>query len=173
MPSRGKPSRSIATRRQRADGSALCPPRRTRRAAGRHRVALAGVFVLDENISAPGAKDCARGASVSATSARPLAEYGTDDADLIPILHRLPRPTFFTHDADFWTPHLCHPAYCVVFLDVEDTEAAGYIRRFLRHPDFETHAARLGKVIQARSTGLTFYDSRYGKAKPVSWLRAV
>lgn len=89
------------------------------------------------------------------------------------ILHRLPRPTFFTHDADFWTPRLCHPAYCIVFLDVEDTEAADYIRRFLHHPDFETHAARMGKVIQARSTGLTFCDSRHGKAKHVAWLRPV
>ena len=131
------------------------------------------MFVLDEKISAA---ECER---LRAWRLRfrhvgeTLAEYGTDDADLIPILHRLPRPTFFTHDADFWTPRLCHPAYCVVFLDVEDTEAADYIRRFLRHPDFVTHAARMGKVIQARSTGLTFFDSQHGKPKQVAWLRAL
>jgi hypothetical protein len=31
-----------------------------------------------------------------------LADSGTDDDNLIPLLHRLPQPTFFTLDQDFY-----------------------------------------------------------------------
>jgi hypothetical protein len=88
---------------------------------------------------------------------------------LVPILHRLAQPTFFTHDWDFWTADLCHPRYCIVHLAVEDTDAADYIRRFLRHRLFTTAAKRLGKVIQVRPTGLAFHGSRHGKAENVAW----
>ena len=131
------------------------------------------MLILDENIGAPERERLRAWRVHFRHVGETLADYGTDDADLIPILHRLARPTFFTHDRDFWTPRLCHPAYCLVFLDVEDTEAADYIRRFLRHSDFDTHAKRLGKVVRAHPDGLAFYDSRHGKTKQVPWLRAV
>ena len=102
-----------------------------------------------------------------------LAAKGTDDADLIPILHSLAEPTFFTHDRDFWCQSLVHPAYCIVWLDMEDVEAAAYIRLFLRHPDFKTHAQRLGRVVRVHSDSLTFFDSRHGKLKRTTWPRAV
>ena len=102
-----------------------------------------------------------------------VAAFGTDDADLIPLLLRLPKPTFFTHDEDFWRQSLWHPAYSLVWLDMDDQQGAVFVRRFLRHVDFDTHAKRLGKVVRAHPDGLTFYDSRHGKAKQVAWLRAV
>lgn len=102
-----------------------------------------------------------------------LAAFGTDDADLIPLLLRQPSPTFFTHDEDFWRPSLRHPAYCLVWLDVEDTRGALYVRRFLRHVDFDTKAKRLGKIVRVHAGGLAFYDSRHGKAKSAAWLRTV
>lgn len=131
------------------------------------------MLILDENISAP-QRERLRAFRVRVRHVGDaLADYGTDDADLISILHRLARPTFFTHDADFWTPRLRHPAYCLVFLDVEDTEAADYIRRFLRHADFNTHTKRLGKVVRVHPDGLTVVASRHGKPQKVAWLRSL
>ena len=131
------------------------------------------MIVLDENICAEQKASLqTRGIRTRKVGVE-LAARGTDDDDLIPILHSLPEPTFFTHDRDFWRQSLVHPAYCIVWLDMEDGEAASYIRRFLRHPDFRTHAARLGKVVRVHADSLTFFDSRHGKAKQVPWLRAV
>lgn len=94
---------------------------------------------------------------------------GASDADIIPILHRLKQPAFFTHDADFWDPKLSHSAYCIVHLAVKPRDAAFYIRRILRHPRFATSAKRLGKVIQIRPTGLTVYGSSHRKPEGIPW----
>jgi hypothetical protein len=61
-----------------------------------------------------------------------------DRDDIIPLLHTLRRPTFFTRDHGFYQPSLLHPAYCVVYLDVAFDEIADFIRRFLRYSAFRT-----------------------------------
>jgi hypothetical protein len=127
------------------------------------------VLLLDENITVPAAKQLRRWRIPVRSITDHCAARGTADADLVPILHRLAQPTFFTHDWDFWAPELCHPGYCIVHLAMEDTEAADYIRRFLGHPKFDTIAKRLGKVVQARQTGLFVYGSRHGKAETLDW----
>jgi hypothetical protein len=48
---------------------------------------------------------------------------------------------------------------------VEDTRGALFVRRFLRHVDFDTNAKRMGKIVRVHSGGLTLYDSRHAKAK--------
>jgi hypothetical protein len=58
-----------------------------------------------------------------------------DIDEIIPLLHTLKRPTFFTRDHDYYKPYLRHPGYCLALLDVEFDEAAEYIRRFLRHTE--------------------------------------
>ena len=63
-----------------------------------------------------------------------LAAFGTDDADLIPVLHRLPSPTFFTHDSDFLRRDWWHAEYALVWLDLPEmrrrpTSAASYVTR--------------------------------------------
>ena len=98
-----------------------------------------------------------------------LTSKGTSDSDIIPLLHRLKQPTFFTHDADFWKPELSHANYCIVHLAVKPRDAAFYIRRFLRHPQFATAAKRLSKVIQAHPNGLSVYNSAHGKAVYIDW----
>lgn len=67
--------------------------------------------------------------------------------EIIPLLHRLRRPTFFTHDLGFFDHALCHKGYTLICLDVRAKETALYIRRCLRHPEFQTEKQRLGKVI--------------------------
>ena len=51
-----------------------------------------------------------------------LTDPGVQDSDIIPLLHRTKRPTFFTHDRDYFKASLVHPSYCLVWLDVFDGE---------------------------------------------------
>ena len=78
-----------------------------------------------------------------------------DEDDILPLLHRLRRPTLLTLDRDFYKPKWRHPGYCLVWFDVYDDEAAYFIRRFLRHPEFRTQAKRMGKIIEVRHGGLS------------------
>jgi len=127
------------------------------------------VFILDENITRSAEEQLRRWRIPARAITEHFIHKGTADSDLVPILHRLAQPTFFTHDWDFWKPDFCHPRYCIVHLAVEDTEAADYIRRFLRHSQFSTRAKRLGKVIQVRPAGLNVYLWRHGEAESIEW----
>ena len=75
---------------------------------------------------------------------RDYSIVGVQDLDIIPLLHRIGRVTFFTQDDDFFKARLCHPAYCLVFLDVRADDAAGTLRRFLRYRRFDTASKRMG-----------------------------
>ncbi len=59
-----------------------------------------------------------------------VANRGTEDENLLPILHHLSRPIFFTLDKDFCRPEWVHPRYGLAWLDVRDDQAAEFIRRF-------------------------------------------
>src|SRR5438093_1661538 len=82
-----------------------------------------------------------------------VGEAGTQDENLLPLLHRLASPTFFSLDRDFYEPRWAHPNYCLVWLDVTDDRAAEFIRRFLRHQVFDTQAKRIGRVIRVHAAG--------------------
>ena len=129
--------------------------------------------ILDANIIAGQRDLLARWRIPFRQIGRELAHrYDTDDA-IVPQLLRLKAPAFFTRDRDFWKPALCHPALCFVWLDVPASQAARYIRAFLRHPAFKTRTARLGKVVHVHTAGIVFYRERHAKAEQMTWLRAV
>ena len=67
-----------------------------------------------------------------------IASSGADDENLIPALHQLSNPTFFTLDRDFYRPDWAHSGYCLAWRVVKGQQAAEFIRRFLRHPRFNT-----------------------------------
>src|SRR5262245_41414137 len=92
-----------------------------------------------------------------------------DREDILPLLHQLKQPTFFTLDHGFYHPMLLHHSYCLVFLDVWDDEAAEYIRRFLRHPEFRTQAQRMGKVVRVRHSGVSYWQARVKEELTLSW----
>jgi hypothetical protein len=100
-----------------------------------------------------------------------VAKASTTDENILPVLHRLKTPTFFTRDRDFWHPKLCHARYALVFLDVPEHEGeiAVAIRRFLRHPAFNTHAKRMGKVIRIHFAGVQFWQLHKGALQSVEW----
>lgn len=97
-----------------------------------------------------------------------LADQGIADENIIPLLHQIRGVTFFTRDQDFFAANLCHPAYCLAFLNVPQAEAADYIRRFLRHPTFHTQAQRMGLVARLHPGGVQFWQMR--KRGDADWL---
>jgi len=92
-----------------------------------------------------------------------------DRNDVIPLLHSLRHPTFFTRDHGFYHPTLRHAGYCLVYLDVTVDEVATYVRRFLRHPAFRPQAQRMGKVIRVRHSGITYGQMGDQKVPMVRW----
>lgn len=127
------------------------------------------MIVLDENIRDSQADYLRKLGIANRKIGADLAAKGTSDANIIPLLLRLKQPTFFTHDADFWDVRLCHAGYGVVYLSVKSRDAAGYIRRFLRHTLFNTSARRLGRVAQIHVDGITYYITGSRKAHSASW----
>lgn len=101
-----------------------------------------------------------------------ISRTGIQDEEIIPLLLRLPQATLFTVDYHFFKRKLCHAKYGLVFLDVDQTEAALYVRRVLRHPEFDTRAKRMGIVIRAYPTGLSFWRLRAQSLESVNWSRA-
>jgi hypothetical protein len=99
-----------------------------------------------------------------------VGRLGMDDREeIIPLLHHLRRPTFFTRDQDFYHPWLRHPEYCLVFLEVSPEEAAHYIRRFLRHPSFRTQAQRMGKIVRLHEDGISAWQLGASRAEFLVW----
>ena len=86
-----------------------------------------------------------------------VGRQGMKDKEIIPLLHQLRRPTFFTRDDDFFDLKFCHTRYCFVYLAVKKDEVAIFIRRFLQHQEFDTGAKRMGSVIRASHTGLSVW----------------
>jgi hypothetical protein len=100
---------------------------------------------------------------------RGIGRFGMKDDTILPLLHELDRPTFFTFDADFYNRRFCHQGYCLVQLELDDTEGAEYVRRVLRHPKLNTKAKRMGLVIQVEPTGLTAWRLHAKKQLYLEW----
>jgi hypothetical protein len=114
--------------------------------------------IVDEAISAP---ECERLRAYGIHFRQIGAAVGRlgmkDREDILPLLHRLKQPTFFTLDHGFYHPTLLRQRYCLVFLDVWDDEVAEYIRRFLRHLEFRTQVQRLGRIVRVRHSGVSYW----------------
>ena len=92
-----------------------------------------------------------------------------DRSDIIPLLHTLRTPTFFSRDHGFYHPRLIHSGYCLVYLDVAFDEIAEYIRRFLRHPKFRTRTQRMGKVVRVRHGGVRYWQIQVKGEHTLTW----
>ena len=125
--------------------------------------------VLDENIVAQQCRQLEEWGIPFRQIGRHLSTRGTLDENLVPLLHRLSRPTFFTHDEDFFKISLCHSRYALVYLDVTDRETAQYVRRFLKHPAFNTQVKRLGIVARVRASGVRFWRKGESGLQSVEW----
>jgi len=82
---------------------------------------------------------------------------GIKDEQVVTLLQQLKGVLFLTRDSDFFKKDLCHPNYCIVFLDVEKYEVAFYIKKFLRHTLFNSNRKRLGKIVKLNQTYIQYY----------------
>ncbi len=125
--------------------------------------------LLDENIAGAQRELLRKWGVAVRHIGRDSGSAGTKDDGIIPLLHEMARVTFFTLDVNFYKRRLRHNSYCLVFMDVEDDEAARYARRVLRHPDFNTEAKRMGTVIRAEPSGLTVWQLHAEQEERVPW----
>ena len=86
-----------------------------------------------------------------------VGRKGLQDEEIIPLLLTLRRPTLFTRDLGLYSRQLCHARYCLVVLGVGQYEAAHFIRRVLRVPEFDAQAKRMGAVIRVTHSGLAVW----------------
>ena len=89
-----------------------------------------------------------------------VGRKGLKDDQIVVLLRRMRKPTFFSRDRGFYSPTLRIRHYAIVVAAVGQYEVAGFVRRFLRHPLFETQEGRAGKVIRLAPGGISFWQVR-------------
>ena len=99
-----------------------------------------------------------------------VGRKGMKDDEIIPFLIGLRRPTFFTLDMGFCKRSLCHARYGLVCLAVRDREAAAFVRRLLRHPEFDTEVKRMGTIIRASYAKLSIWRLHAEDEALFSWI---
>ena len=127
------------------------------------------MIILDENIP-ENQRQILRSWRVPAQHlGHDLGRDGTKDEAIVPFLHSLRFPTFFTRDADFYNRKLCHAQYCLVHLTVGQYEVASFVRQVLRHQRLNTRAKRMGTVIRASHIGVTIWYLHAEKELQLLW----
>jgi hypothetical protein len=99
-----------------------------------------------------------------------LAHQGIKDREIVPLLHRLTRPTLITRDKQLYVRRLRHPAHALVVLDVYPEDAARFTRRLLRHPSFRTFAQRQGCVIRVGHEAVHVWRRGSEREEEVAWV---
>lgn len=108
------------------------------------------MIILDENIVASQRVQLRKWRIRFIQIGKEAGRQGMKDLDeIIPLLHRSRRPTFFTHDLGFFDHSLCHKGYALICLDITAKETAVYIRRCLRQPEFQAETQRLAELPQS------------------------
>ena len=72
---------------------------------------------------------------------------------------------------DYFRRKLLHPAYCLVWLDLFDGDAASFIRAFLKHRLFGTNAQRMGVIARVHPGGIDFWKSYLRQLTKVPWIQ--
>jgi hypothetical protein len=98
-----------------------------------------------------------------------IGRQGIKDEEIIPLLHQLGEVTFFTRDYDFYQRNLCHTRYCLVCLAIEEHEVADFVYHFLRHPEFNTKAKRMGKVVRVSHNVIRMWKLHTDKEEEMIW----
>ena len=91
------------------------------------------------------------------------------DQEIIALLHCLRRTIIFPRDEDFYARRLCHARYCLVYLAVAKDEVAPFVRRLLRHREFDTSAKRMGTVVRVSHVDLSVWRFHAEQALHIAW----
>jgi hypothetical protein len=127
------------------------------------------MFLLDENVSELEVLRLRKCGIRVRLVGDEVADIGTSDENLLPALLRLKQPILFTQDEDFFRRSRLHPRYGLVWLDVRATEAAEFICRFLKHPEFDTQAKRLGTVSRVHPMGIDCWRGTGRQLHKTGW----
>jgi hypothetical protein len=128
------------------------------------------VIVLDENIIASQCDQLRDWQIPFRQIGSDIGRKGMDDVEeILPLLHQQPLATFFTRDPGFYERIRCHSRYCLVILSVRKDEAAQYVRRFLRHPEFNTRAKRMGRIAKVSPAGITTWSRDTEQELATEW----
>ena len=130
------------------------------------------MIVLDENIPSIQRELLASWGLALRQIGVDIGTKGIQDDEVIVRLRALRHATFVTRDAGFYSRKLRHPECCLVVASVEQSEIALFVRRFLRHPEFNTQAKRAGTVIRVSRAALTVIGSRSYVETRVVWGQA-
>jgi hypothetical protein len=91
-----------------------------------------------------------------------LRPYEVIKDERIPqLLHTLKQPTFVTIDSGFWNRDFLHPAYCIIYFALEDSQQyriPQLLRRLFRLDVFRTRVTRMGKVARVRSDYVDYWQ---------------
>lgn len=87
-----------------------------------------------------------------------IKHKGIEDGQIITYLQQLNGATFITGDSDFFENNYCHPNYCIIYLEVVQNEIAFFVRKVLTHTGFNTQVKRLGKIIKASQTIVSYWQ---------------
>jgi hypothetical protein len=98
-----------------------------------------------------------------------LGHKGLQDAEILPLLQYLHRPTFFTRDHGFYRREICHQQYSLVCLEVAPEEVAIFARRVLRHSRLNTQAKHLDTVVRASHRGLAIWRLHAQEEEVLLW----
>ena len=71
-----------------------------------------------------------------------LGEKGVLDEAIIPLLEKNKDFILFTRDKGFYNPKNTGKGFSIAVLFINQNEVASFIRRFLKHSQFNTHAKR-------------------------------
>lgn len=99
-----------------------------------------------------------------------IGRKGLPDEEIIGLLLRSRRPTFFTRDLGFYDRRLRHARYGLVCVAVDKYEVAVFVRRLLSHRALNTQAKRMGKVIRVTHSGLSVWRLRNEEELSLSWV---
>lgn len=125
--------------------------------------------ILDENIPRP-QRELLEGWRIPVKQIGfNVGRRGIQDEEIIPFLVKQRRSTFFTRDDDFYDRRLCHARYGIVYLSVHISEAAIFVRRLLRHQDFNTYSKRVGKIVRVSSGGISLWQLNENRERRVGW----
>jgi hypothetical protein len=127
------------------------------------------MIVLDENIDTKERQKLVRKRLRTRKIGDDLGRTGMTDHEVIPLLHRLRAVTYFTRDIDYFRPRLCHPNYCLVWVNMKVSLTAQTILDFLKHPMFRTWRQRRGMVVRAHPDGLRVWRWKQQSPKDIAW----
>jgi hypothetical protein len=128
------------------------------------------VIILDENFP-ESQRQLLRGWRVSIRQiGYEVGRKGMQDEEIIPLLLRRRHSTFFTLDLGLYRRQLCHVRYGLVCMDVGQYEAAAFVRRLLRHREFDTEAKRMAAVIRVTQRGLAVWHLHAEEEVHLEWL---